>query len=86
MGEKPMRSRRCKGRVAGRRSLLKRIETGAVRRHCMNPCGKEPVMRTPEPEDLPFLRDYKGCGAQLFIIDIPKRGERRKNRFLSVSV
>lgn len=43
-------------------------------------------MRTPEPEDLPFLRDYKGCGAQLFIIDIPKRGERRKTRFLSVSV
>lgn len=40
-------------------------------------------MTKPEPEDLPFLRDYKSCGVQLFIIDTLKRAwEAEKSAFL----
>lgn len=81
MGENPMRSRRCKGGVTGGRCLFHGETAGTVKRHCMNSCGKEPVMRMPEPEDLPFLRDYKSCGAQFFIIE-PLIGERKAEYLL----
>lgn len=68
MGEKPIRSRRCKGRVTTRQQNSFYPYTEAV--SCVSHCDKREdlvAMEIPESEDLPFCIKLCSYGRWLYI-------------------